>query len=647
MLNHHGATNDTTTTTTTTVAAPADILPYTTTVCCFSTGMVESGSGPVTETGHNDEQQQQRQFTPRASSDASTASSSDEARMSFSDEAQACFNLLLILRNDTQHLISLRNDNLSSLEAGSSRSSPSPPTPPSPGEGGLSADDVATAAAQRPALLACVNESIVAATRSIAEMGPFLERYRWPVSAAPHGAPGQRSSFVKLRPSRKLLRKRSKSFSGPATPPAGDCSLSSQELFSWTLALTAQHTAVLIATSRLEQFLEYGVSVVSAEEVRRREGRASWWQQGRGEFENVDLIQSLLAPRPRRKLGSKAPDADAAAGPGPGSQAAAASDEQRVVGEVSDLPAISEQDDRRSETVVSEPLSESTATSSPWGLTAPKHQRQGSLQRDEHFFTRRVVTEPLNYSPSSNTTQDQARLSRTETFGQAKPTTAPSRHASSVQRPRVAPQLLPPLAVLQDLLSETIGRADTSHEQPSTEDGAQLMPAATRESSSPLADTQTPRTLFSTLLMPSGNSTQLQPQPQDSHSPSSAPPSRPASSIAESSYIPFDPHTSMDQRMVALFAQRALPSKTIQPVIKELDSMLVSPVESQEPHVANLPAGVSPIESPRSRASMPPTTPGGDETYEGSHWPYLAYLARKQAVASSRWSLRESRTSEA
>lgn len=636
MLSHGTAATSTATTT-----VPPQ-LPYTTTVCSSSHGV----AGPVTENVHNDEQQQKQQLTPRASSDASTAGGSDETRTSFTDEAQACFNLLLILRNDTQHLISLRNDSLSSLEASSSSSARPPPTLPSPGNGDLSADDD-VAAAQRPALLACVNESIIAATRSIAEMGPFLERYRWPVSSAPSAGPEQRqqhrSSLVNLRPSKKLLRrKRSKSLSGPAAPPVTDCGHSPQELFSWTLALTAQHTAVLVATSRLEHFLEYGISVVSADEVRRREGRASWWQQGRGEFENVDLIQSLLAPRPRRKLVVKAMETASAAGPG--GQAAA---QQCAEREVTDLPAISEQDVSRSETIVSEPLSDSTATSSPWGLTAPKHQRQGSLQRDEQFMCRRVVTEPLSYSPSSTTTQNQARLSRTETFGQVQPTNATSHHGTSAQRPRVTTQLLPPLVGLQDLFSETIGRAGTSHNQPPTEDGSvQPVPTTTGGLPSIPAIIETPGALLSSLLTPGNNSSQPQCRSQDPGLPSSAPPSRPVSSIAESSYIPFDPHTSMDQRMVALFAQRALPSKTIQPVIKELDNMLVSPVESQEPHVANAPTGVSPIEPTRLRASMPPPTPGRDGTNEDSHWPYLAYMARKQAVASSRWSLRRSRTSE-
>lgn len=634
MLSHRDAT-----TTTTAVAATAP-LPYTTTVCCFSSGAAAPGSRPVVGMGHNEEQQQQQQqLTPRASSDAGTAGS-DEERTSFSDEAQACFNLLLILRNDTQHLISLRNDNLPFLEDSGS------PAPSPPGEG-ESADDVAVAAAQRPALLACVNESIVAATRSIADMGPFLEKYRWPVCSAPRGPEQQqRRSFIKLKPSKKLLRKRSKSFSGLATaggpPPVADCNgsgLSPQQLFSWTLALTAQHTAVLVATSRLEQFLEYGVSVVSVEEVKRREGRASWWQQGRGEFENIDLIQSLLAPRPRRKLGIKAPGADAAAGPGSHTTC----EYQRVEGEVNGMPVISEHDDGRSETVISEPFSESTTTSSPWGLTAPKHQRQGSLRRDEQFFVRRVVTEPLSYSPSRTTAQDQARLSRTETFGQVKPNFPFSRNNSSAQPPMVTTQLLPPLLRLQDLLPETICRAGTTHDQPTTEDGAQLVPT-TGGSPSPLAITDTPTPLLSSLLTHGGISTQPQSQPRDSTPPSSTQPSRPVS-IAESSYIPFDPHTSMDQRMVALFAQRALPSKTIQPVIKELDNMLVSPVESQEPHVASLPAGVSPIESPQSRVSLQIPTPTGGETNE-THWPYLAYMARKQAVAASRWSLRRSTTSE-
>lgn len=110
------------------------------------------------------------QQTPRASSEHESRS---EPRTSTSDEAQACFNLIMILRNDTQHLIALRNENIQSLEE---------------------------TVAARP-LLAAVNDAITTATRSIHELGPFLERHRWPPPEPPCRSP------LRL----KVLRKRSRS----------------------------------------------------------------------------------------------------------------------------------------------------------------------------------------------------------------------------------------------------------------------------------------------------------------------------------------------------------------------------------------------------------------------------------------------------
>lgn len=623
MLSHRASTVPLTVpVTTTTCSAGAAAVPASSSSSSSSSG---TGTGSGSGSGPDEE------LTPRLSSDAdSTASdTASETRTSFSDEAQACFNLLLILRNDTQHLISLRNDNLAALEAKSSTATTSSSSSPS-----TSNDDDSDTAA-RPALLACINESIVAATRSITELGPFLERHRWPAPAT-GGAQrsAERQSFT-LKPARILLRKReqreSKRLAAAPATAAYEGYLSPRELFSWTLALTAQHTAVLVATDRLEQFLAYGVSLVSEEEVKRREGRASWWMQGRGEFENVDLIQSLLAPRPRRMLLLGATSTHAAAAtPEPRDQAPG---EQRV-GEDEGLPAISEHGDGRSETLRSEPCSESSL--SPWGLTAPKHQRQGSLQRDDHFIVRRVMTEPLNYSPSSVTQDNDARLPRMETFGPAKPTVPSSHYDSSKQRPRIATSPLPPLVGLPKVLSDTVVGSETGPGRLAPVDGEAL---AASTGASPISQPASRHSvpLLSSLLTPGVS--QPQKQVQDSSQPSHAQRSRPVSSVAETPYTPYTPytpHTSMDQRILTLFAQQKLPSKTVQPVLEEWDTMLVSPVGSQEPHIATL--GVSPVES-QPRSSIVP------HEDDDSHWPYLAYMARKQAVSTSRWSLRRSRTS--
>ncbi|ROW09572.1 hypothetical protein VMCG_02512 [Cytospora schulzeri] len=165
-----------------------------------------------------------------------------------------------------KHLIALRNDNIQSLEE---------------------------TAVARP-LLTGINDAITAATRSIHELGPFLERHRWP----PEPPPTCRSP-IRL----KGLRKRTRSLSVPSATitTGGDANLSSEELFSWTLALTAQHNAVLSALARLEGFLVHGTVALNDEDRRRHEATQSWWQQRRSEFENVGLIQSILQG-PRRSL---------------------------------------------------------------------------------------------------------------------------------------------------------------------------------------------------------------------------------------------------------------------------------------------------------------------------------------------------------
>lgn len=610
--------------------AATNPLPHNATTTCSSSSPSASRLG----SGHDS------QPNPRASSEIGTVGSSDdlssETRTSFTDEAQACYNLLLILRNDTQHLISLRNDSLPSLEA-------------KPPGGGRDDND----AGVQLALLACINESIAAATRSIVELGPWLEKFRWPVSATTTPGTDRRSLLLRPVQKRVLFRKRSKSFSTAATDyhGAAGAALTPEELFSWTLALTGQHAAVLVATNRLDHYLQSGgvVSGVGEEEVKRREGRASWWEQGRGEFENVELIQSLLAPRPRRGFATAAkPTSVTDAAPSPDATAAAAcqgaSEPRAGRGEQADVP---EQDDGRSETLVLEPLTEQSAE----GLTAPRHHRQDSLQRDDPFFVSRVRTEPLD-PPSPRRAEEARVLSRTETFGPAVPS---SRHNLAAQRPRVATQPMPPLAGLHDVLAETSYRAETGRDHSAAGDGRQP-PAATTttttagRSSPPLATSQTPVPLLSSLLTPRERSTTATPAKNADGSQPSASAQRPVSSVsmAESTYTPFTPHTSADQRMVALFAARALPSKTIQPVIEALDNMmLVSPleVESEQETTGATTLGVSPVDEeekarPTTRASMssspPPPRPGDDDNND-DHRPYLAYMARKQAVTSSKW----------
>lgn len=669
-------------------------------------------------------------------------------RTSSSDEAQACFNLLLILRADTQHLISLRNDNIETLER----------------------------TIQAKPLLQSINDALAAAARSIAELGPFLERHRWPIyipttptktgsAGCDIAAQNQKRPFVSyslkpifLRRSKDLKgttatattpkkRRRCKSLTNSpnTTTGAGTTAnspkweeeagwLSPEVLFAWTLELTAQHTAALVALERLEQFLVYGDEAlrdsagedeVKAAKARQEDAarkRISWWEQQRGEFENVDLIQSLLTG-PRRKRWGETEDAVPSTAPTDEMTAAvrATSDgshhHDEHDGAVSNLPSISEQqDDGRSMTITSEPPSELSMPSTPhWGLTArPRVPRKPIPESTEHepLRTRRVMTEPLSLSSSqipqqatnSQPLYEPAQLSsRSETFGQntedspgtsTTTTILPlSRFNSLRQRPRIATQPLPPLVgmsllpQLQVIATITTVEGGTTHNMAITNENNDnnnylSLPLVGASSSSALsASVTTP--LLSPLYTPGG---------QQAPSPSSPSPSPGVET-------PYTPYTPLDQQLATLFAQKALPSKTIQPVIRELEDMIVSPVESQE--IAMMVASSSPFEhgvspitisggassanlpSPRKgslvslsssmlqrqrEAAQGPNSSSGSKRGKGGgggvvreqeegedndgdgdgdgdkHWPYLAYMARKQAVATSRWSLRRSRT---
>lgn len=666
-------------------------------------------------------------------------------RTSCSDEAQACFNLLLILRADTQHLISLRNDNLDMLE----RTGPARP------------------------LLHSINDALAAAARSIAELGPFLERHRWAgydpaavgtkTERAYGGGDGASShqrrslaSYSLIRPvflrrskgpstatttpmtttpTTTKRRRRCKSLSNsPSTTAAGATPsapgweeeagwLSPETLFSWTLELTAQHTAALVALDRLERFLAYGVAALREEEEEgAREAsakateedaarrRASWWEQQRGEFENVGLIQSLMTGPRRRRLsgGGKGAISSINTADEMVAMAATAATEadkegkQRIVGDdsaTSDLPPISEQqDDARSMTIVSEPPSELSMPATPhWGLTArprvpPKAVR---LANDEEpIRTRRVMTEPVSCPPPPSTPPQQPVFdnpqlsSRSETFGQSDEmnnsstsTTLPlSRFNSLRQRPRIATQALPSLVGLPALVlperqatTRTEESSDSNIHNTTNYNNTYLslpqhQQAGGGGSTSPSSALSATTPLLSPLLFtPSGDGQQA-----SSSSPSPSP----------AVETPYTPYTPLDQQLANLFAPKVFPykSKTIQPMIRELEDMVVSPVESHMVTMSFLEHGVSPITtttsttgghhqlpSPRKGSLVSlssssaaaalqqqqhraPASPhamkaaGEHEEDDDKHWPYLAYMARKQAVATSRWSLRRSRT---
>jgi hypothetical protein len=115
--------------------------------------------------------------------------------------------------------------------------------------------------------------------------------------------------------------------------------------------------------------------------------------------------------------------------------------------------------------------------------------------------------------------------------------------------------------------------------------------------------------------------------------------SRPSSQVSLPSPVQASPtvdtpFTPLNQQVATMFEQKTLPSMTIQPVIHELDNMIASPVYSVQP-VFDLDVSGS------SHYNQSPS-PQEDE----KHWPYLAYMARKQAVTMSRWSVRRSKSSK-
>lgn len=547
--------------------------------------------------------------TPQSSSDRSSSGGASGPRgttMSSADEAQACHNLLLLVRNDAQVLITLRNDNLDQLE-GTTR------------PGGVPGGDT-----DRSLLLAAVNEAITYSAKSFTELGPLLEKHRWP--AREPGAPSRRRSpAVGVRPPKILRRRRTQSPDTPAGAGADEESGISGELwFSWTVALTELHSAVLAATERLRVFLEYGVAAVavSEEDRKKREGRASWWEQGRGEFENVGLIQSLMG-RPRRKWDTNPT--------GTNTQATAATEPEAAGEEAADLEddepvtvltPVLEADDTQSETLGSEPWSvPSTIKSTHGSLTArPRRAREGSLQEEAQFSVRRVVTDPLTSSPRKGSPPLDLHISRSETFGQA------ARCESD----------------------KDLGRASTTTEPPPSLAARQPKAGSSPAASSPVLP-------LATGAAQSRSSTRS--------SPTRAAPS------PEAAYAP---DTPLDEKLAALVVQRALPSKTFQPVIEALDDMIEAPVSSVSPpasprkgttaltveplrsrqrqsvhpviEAAQDTTVVSPVSSPEPhhpRQSVPPPSEDSDV-----HRPFLAYMARKQAVSISRWSLGRSRVSE-
>lgn len=612
-----------------------------------------ASASPTCRPASSSSSNRRRSSTVEASSERGSIGSDETLGASFADEAQTCYNILLILRTDTQHLISLRNENLNVLENTS----------------GLTED----ATSSRTALLACINESITAATRSITQLGPFLDRNRWPATSRPTTPTTQRRSFpIFLRP----RRRRSKSSSGPATTPVaaedGESPSSPEELFSWTLALTAQHTAVLVSTERLATFLESGVANVSKEEMRRRDARASWWDQGRGEFENVGLIQSLLG-RPKRTFGTTAADQSAAT-----TTNTTSADSQGGDGEAAqNLTPIMENDDGRSETVVSETLTSSTLTLTPKGLTArPRHHPIGSseLVSEDGFSVRRVCTDPPLISSSQVAlTSDDVRLSRMETFGSEK-TGKPLPLTSSKQRPRIATSPLPSVESLQRAQSERLKTAlepgrEGSHTSSFFSEGVHLSAENAQryiQPTPPFTPNASPEKPNTTKR----DSMNISTSDQKIVSP-------PTSPDAE---IVYTPYTPLDANDTSLFIQRALASptrKTFKPLIRELNQMIISP----EQGVENVAMRISPIEA-KSRVSIAPriegesnnnmvvspvdtesgtpitqallgvspiTTPktgeGTSQDDADGHMAWLVYLERKQKVYKSRWSIGRANTS--
>lgn len=572
-----------------------------------------------------------RSSTPRMSSEHGSINSDETQRSSFTDEAQTSYNILVILRTDTQHLISLRNENLPALEDKSA----------------LSERD----ASSRIALLACINESITAATQSITQLGPFLDKHRWPAASRPTTRESQRPSFIiALKP----RRRRSKSVSGLAESPHvtedEKSILSPADLFSWTLLLTAQHTAILVATERLCTFLESGIANVSEEERRRRDARTSWWEQDRGGFENVGLIQSLLKRSPRA-VGETSAESEAPVATN--STLTKAPGDQDGMAE--NLTPIMEHDDGRSETLFSEAFTPSTLTLTPKGLTArPRQERLGSLQHDEGFSVRRVFTEPLTFSSPGLPPSNETQISRMETFGSEKAAFPLSRFSFHSQRPRIPTPPLFSTVPLANTLSEALNQSlehDENERSPITgllSESDYLytgdVPPLARYTQEPTAafppntSSRNPNISPTNLPIPPS---QVQERLVPSPSPGTKTTCTPSTPLEPNLTSPQElnhklPSPNQAARHTTL---RILPVETrsrasTAPVIEGPDSLIVSPVETDSGTFAQPLLGVSPITITESHERVV------QDDNNGGHMAWLVYMQRKREVSASRWSLR-------
>lgn len=589
--------------------------------------------------------------TVEATSERGSIGSDEPQEITLADEAQTCYNILLILRNDTQHLISLRNENLAALE----------------NQSGLDED----AASSKTALLACINESITAATRSIVQLGPFLDRHRWPTVSRPTTPVPQRRSFtISFKP----RRRRSKSTSGLATGTGmaenSGSPFSADELFSWTLALTAQHTAVLVATERLCTFLESGIANVSEEERKRRDARASWWQQSRGGFENVGLIQSLLG-RPKRTSAEVSQKEKAAVATN-----STLEDVQVINGEnTENLTPIMDTDDNRSETLTAAVFTPATSISTltQKGLTArPRHQLMDFHQQQQEvgFSVRRICTDPVvSPSPETPSSSYGSRLARMETFGAGRPSSQLSPFGSSKPSSRIATSLLPAAITLQNKLSEQPGTTLTQDYDDSValsafSEGDHLSAGKLRkyaEPTPPFIPSASPEKQIA-------SKTALSSQKEKIFSMSSSP----GAEMVNTPYTPLDIHNtglfthhaltlptsgisqppnrglenmiiSSEQgaKNVAIYVSPVETKSRVStaPLIEGPDNMIVSPVDTEPGTVAQPLLGISPITSTGTNERASPDDADG-------HMAWLVYMERKRQVCASRWSLRRANTND-
>ncbi|KAJ4390622.1 hypothetical protein N0V93_004218 [Gnomoniopsis smithogilvyi] len=585
------------------------------------------------------------------SSECGSIGSDEMQGKASADEAQTCYNILLILRTDTQHLISLRNGNLTLLE----------------NKSGLDED----AASSRTALLACINESIIAATRSIKQLGPFLDRHRWPAASGPAYTPAsQRRSFtISFKPHRQRRKSKPESATSPCRTLEVESTISPDELFSWTLALTAQHTAVLVATERLYMFLESGIATVSEEERKRRDARSTWWGQGRGEFENVGLLQSLLV-RPKRTSGEVVPPEKASAAANPALGDLQGDDDETA----QNLTPIVENDDTRSETLITEASTPTTSISTLKGLTArprhqpinPHHQQEEQQQQQENLSFRLVCTDPLIASTPESEPSNETRLSRTETFGAESRSKQFFSSNSSAPRPRIATSPLPSAVTLQNTTSpQRNATLEKSCERPVS---LGLSPEGDHVSAGLFRKDAATTRAFTPGTSPDNRVTSnitLSSQEQEMLSMSSSP-------GAEAIYTSLTP---LESQNTILLTHRALTlptGRTFQPLNRELDNMIISPEQGAK-YVA---LRVSPIEA-KSRVSIAPMIEGPDsaivspvDTDSGTvaqpilgvspitsnatndrappddadgHVAWLDYMERKRQISLSRWSLRRAK----